>query len=79
MKNRKKRFLAVLPFCFLCLFAAGCGCGKEKDEKEEKVMTITITPEPTPTPAPEEVNPDAVVKNGNIMMVNPYLAEEKAE
>ncbi len=62
MKNRKKRFLAVLSFSFLCLFAAGCGCGKEKDEKEEKVMTITITPEPSPTPAPEEVNPDAVVE-----------------
>ena len=76
MKNRKKRLLAVLSFSILCLFVAGCGCGKEKDEKEEKVMTITITPEPSPTPAPEEINPDAVVKNGNMTMVNTYLAEE---
>ncbi len=55
---------------------AGCGCGKKKEEDPEsqQVLTISITPKPTPTPDPVEVNPDSVVKNGNVTMVNEYLA-----
>ncbi len=62
----------------LCLFVTGCGCGKknEKDPAQQQVLKITITPEATPTPKPDEVNAAAVVTNGNITMVNGYLAKE---
>ena len=59
-------------------FVTGCGCGKkkEKDPAQQQVLKITITPEATPTPKPDEVNAAAVVTNGNITMVNGYLAKE---
>ena len=62
--------LAVLLAC--CLLT---GCKKEKDPEGQQVMEITITPEPSPTPEPSEINPDAVVTNGNLTMVNEYLAQ----
>ena len=77
MGKNIKRAAAATVIALLCISAAGCGCGKkEKDPASEQVLKITITPEPTPTPAPEEMNPDAVVTNGNITMVNGYLAEK---
>ena len=77
MVKNIKRAAAATVIALLCISAAGCGCGKkEKDPASEQVLKITITPEPTPTPAPEEMNPDAVVTNGNITMVNGYLAEK---
>ena len=79
IKNIRKT-AAVMTIALLCISAAGCGCGKkEKDPASEQVLKITITPEPTPTPAPEEINPDAVVTNGNITMVNGYLTENTSE
>lgn len=54
------------------------GCGKNTDPASEQVLKISITPEATPTAAPEEVDPSAVVTNGNITMVNSYLAEESS-
>ena len=70
---RKCLLAAVLLSCSLF---SGCGCAKEKDPESQQVMEITITPEPTPTPDPMEINPDAVVTNGNMTMVNEYLAGE---
>ena len=63
---------AVLLFCAAL---AGCG-GGEKDPASEQVLRISITPEATPTPAPEELDPSAVVTNGDITMVNSYLADQ---
>ena len=54
------------------------GCGKKTDPASEQVLKISITPEATPTAAPEEVDLAAVVTNGNITMVNSYLAEESS-
>ena len=68
--------LAVLP----CTALAGCGCGKKKtDPASEQVLKISITPEPSPTPAPEEINPEAVVTNGNLIMVYSDLAEDAGD
>ena len=62
----------------ICSLLTGCGCGKkkERDKTSEEVVRISITPEVTPTPIPEQVNPDAVVTNGGITMVNQYLVEK---
>ena len=38
-------------------------------------LKISITPEPSPTPAPDTVGAAAVTSNGDISMVNLYLAE----
>lgn len=75
MKYGKKK-AAALGMLLVCGLLSGCGCGKKNgaDESGEKVLQITITPEPSPTMSPEEANPDAVVTNGNITMVNEYLA-----
>lgn len=71
---RKAAFLLILVLS-ACHFS-GCGCGKKKepDPESQQVLKLTIAPEATPTPDPVELNPDAVVTNGNVTMVNEYLA-----
>ena len=78
MKLSARKVMAAGIFCLTACLLTGCGCGKakEKDAMTEEVMKITITPEPTATPVPEQVNPDAVVTNGNVTMVNEYLLQE---
>ena len=44
-----------------------------------KVIKISTAPEPTATPDPKTVDPDAVTSNGNLTMVNEYLAENGSE
>ncbi len=46
-----------------------------KETASEQVLKISITPEPSPTPAPDTVDAAAVTSNGDISMVNLYLAE----
>lgn len=83
MKKNTARKLVVVSVLLLCVFMAGCGCGKKKkDPATQQVLKISITPEPSPSPEPDKIDQDAVVKNGNITMVNEYLinrgkAEEK--
>lgn len=56
------------------------GCGsKKKNAEEESVIKISTAPEPTATPDPKTVDPDAVTSNGNLTMVNEYLAENGSE
>ena len=43
------------------------------------VIKISTAPEPTATPDPKTVDPDAVTSNGNLTMVNEYLAENGSE
>ena len=76
-KNMKRRKIMVPAMVFLlceCTIFTGCGKKKEADAASTQVLEITITPEATPTPAPDEIDSDAVVTNGNMTMVNEYLA-----
>lgn len=79
MKKIHKKSLAFLAVMAGCVIMAGCGCGEKKapDEEATRVMQITIAPEATPTPAPDQISSEAVAKNGNLTMVNLYLAEKK--
>lgn len=43
------------------------------------MIKISTAPEPTATPDPKTVDPDAVTSNGNLTMVNEYLAENGSE
>lgn len=78
MRKLKKKSLLVLGLLFACVMLSGC-TGREKSAEETEVLKITITPEATPTPEPEAVNPDAVVTNGNMTMVNEYMVNKNAE
>ncbi len=48
-------------------------------QMQESVIKISTAPEPTATPDPKTVDPDAVTTNGNLTMVNEYLAENGSE
>ena len=74
MKKNNARQLVVVSVLLLCVVMAGCGCGKKKkDPATQQVLKISITPEPSPSPEPDKMDQNAVVKNGNITMVNEYL------
>lgn len=74
MKKNTTRKLTVVSLLLLCVFMSGCGCGKKKkDPATQQVLKISITPEPSPSPEPDKMDQNAVVKNGNITMVNEYL------
>ena len=81
MKKNTVRKLVVVSVLLLCVFMAGCGCGKKKkDPATQQVLKISITPEPSPAPEPDKMDQKAVVKNGNITMVNEYLVNgDKAD
>ena len=67
-----KRISIIFLACMLLVFS---GCGeKEKDPTKEEIIKISITPMPTATPAPSELAPEAVETEGNLTMVNEYLA-----
>ena len=52
---------------------------KEEKCRRGKCDQISTAPEPTATPDPKTVDPDAVTSNGNLTMVNEYLAENGSE
>ena len=69
------RYIVAGSALTLCVIMTGCGCGQKKtDPASEQVLKISITPEPSPTPAPDTVDAAAVTSNGDISMVNLYLA-----
>lgn len=76
MKKSCGKVLLLMTLLLSSSLLSGCGCGKKKepDPETQQVLKISIAPEVTPTPNPAEVNPDAVVTNGNVTMVNEYLA-----
>ena len=78
MRLSVKNIMAAVILGMAVFLLAGCGCGKakEQDAMTQEVMKITITPEPTATPVPEQVNPDAIVTEGNVTMINEYLLQE---
>ena len=77
-KNIKKLFLAAGLLAMTGALLTGCG-SKKKNAEEESVIKISAAPEPTATPDPKTVDPDAVTSNGNLTMVNEYLAENGSE
>ena len=74
-KNIKKLFLAAGLLAITGALLTGCG-SKKKNAEEESVIKISTAPEPTATPDPKTVDPDAVTSNGNLTMVNEYLADQ---
>lgn len=74
----KKNNFAVIALCMIlsCALLSGCGKKKEVDEASSQVIQISVAPEVTPTLAPDQVSSDAVVTNGNMTMVNEYLADQ---
>lgn len=73
-KNANKLFLAAGLLAMSAVLLTGCG-SKKKTDAADSVIKISTAPEPTATPDPEKVDPDAVISNGNLTMVNEYLAE----
>ena len=73
-KNIKKLFLAAGLLAISGALLTGCG-SKKKTDAADSVIKISTAPEPTVTPDPKTVDPDAVTTNGNLTMVNEYLAE----
>lgn len=71
--NRK----AIITICILAATTAISGCGKKSapDAASSEVIQISVAPEEaTPTPAPNQTDASAVTTNGNLTMVNEYLA-----
>lgn len=76
MKINKKK-IAILCMVLLSVLTSGCGKEKTVDEVSSQVIQISVAPvEATPTPAPDQVDSAAVVTNGNLTMVNDYLADQ---
>ena len=86
MKKMIKRKTVILCMLLLGISVSGCGKTREVDEASSKVIQISVAPEETsPTPAPDQVasvavttNFDIHTTNGNLTMVNTYLAEQDA-
>lgn len=78
MKINKK---AIITICILAAAAAISGCGKKSapDTASSQVIQISVAPEETtPTPAPDQIDSSAITTNGNLTMVNEYLAGQTA-
>lgn len=78
MKINKK---AIITICILAAAVAISGCGKKSapDAASSQVIQISVAPEEiTPTPAPDQIDSSAVTTNGNLTMVNEYLAGQTA-
>ena len=76
MKINKKK-IAILCMILLSVLTSGCGKEKTVDEASSQVIQISVAPpSPTSTPAPDQVDSVAVTTNGNLTMVNEYLADQ---
>ena len=78
MRNTGKKTAIVLTVLLAGVKMTGCG-KKAADAKSTQVIQISVAPpSPTSTPAPDQVDSAAVTTNGNLTMVNTYLAEQDA-
>ena len=66
--------IGIIFLACLLMMLPGCGKEEEVDLTKQEIIKISITPMPSPTPAPSEIAPEAVVTEGNLTMVNEYLA-----
>lgn len=73
-ENANKLFLVAGFLAMSAVLLTGCG-SRKKTDAVDSVIKISTAPEPTATPDPKTVDPDAVTMNGNLTMVNEYLAE----
>lgn len=73
-ENTNKLFLVAGFLAMSAVLLTGCG-SRKKTDAVDSVIKISTAPEPTATPDPKTVDPDAVTMNGNLTMVNEYLAE----
>ena len=73
-ENANKLFLVAGFLAMSAVLLTGCG-SRKKTDTVDSVIKISTAPEPTATPDPKTVDPDAVTMNGNLTMVNEYLAE----
>lgn len=73
-ENANKLFLVAGFLAMSAVLLTGCG-SRKKTDAVDSVIKISTAPEPTATPVPKTVDPDAVTMNGNLTMVNEYLAE----
>ena len=75
MRNTGKKTAIVLTVLLAGIMLTGCG-KKAADAESTQVLQISVAPpSPTSTPAPDQVDTAAVTTNGNLTMVNEYLAE----
>ena len=78
MRNTGKKTAIVLTVLLAGVMMTGCG-KKAADAKSTQVIQISVAPEETtPTPAPDQIDSSAVTTNGNLTMVNEYLAGQTA-
>ena len=76
MRNTGKKTAIVLTVLLAGVMLTGCG-KKAADAKSTQVIQISVAPpSPTSTPAPDQVDSAAVTTNGNLTMVNEYLADQ---
>lgn len=76
MRNTGKKTAIVLTVLLAGIMLTGCG-KKAADAKSTQVIQISVAPpSPTSTPAPDQVDSAAVTTNGNLTMVNEYLADQ---
>ena len=75
MKKMIKRKTVILCMLLLGISVSGCGKTRKVDEASSKVIQISVAPEET---SPTPVASAAVTTNGNLTMVNTYLAEQDA-
>ena len=76
MRNTGKKTAIVLTVLLAGVMMTGCG-KKAADAKSTQVIQISVAPpSPTSTPAPDQVDSAAVTTNGNLTMVNEYLADQ---
>ena len=78
MRNTGKKTAIVLTVLLAGVMLTGCG-KKAADAESTQVIQISVAPpSPTSTPAPDQVDSAAVTTNGNLTMVNEYLAGQTA-
>ena len=76
MRNTGKKTAIVLTVLLAGIMLTGCG-KKAADAESTQVLQISVAPpSPTSTPAPDQVDSAAVTTNGNLTMVNEYLADQ---
>ena len=76
MRNTGKKTAIVLTVLLAGIMLTGCG-KKAADAESTQVIQISVAPpSPTSTPAPDQVDSAAVTTNGNLTMVNEYLADQ---
>ena len=76
MRNTGKKTAIVLTVLLAGVMLTGCGKKAADAESTQVIQISVVPPSPTSTPAPDQVDSAAVTTNGNLTMVNEYLADQ---